>query len=206
MSRKESTSVACLQLAFLGAEGTGKASLINHVLGNGNNNVRGKPDVNDIIRDKTIAIPGMMNIVIMDTSDLHNFPPMKRVTIQRANIFVLVFALDNQKSFQEIESYHNDIMEIKKGSHDYVDNKVPIVVVGNKSEVPVEKQIDKTDLIDKVVNQWDCKYIETSAKTGYNINALLETVIQEIRLAYGIDTDKKSRKSSVAKKLKSIFA
>lgn len=207
MSRKTSTSVACLQLAFLGGKGTGKASLIHHVLGNGYNEHQGKPDVSDMW-NKTIAIPGMMSIVIMDTSDLHNFPPMKRVAIQRANIFVLVFALDDERSFREMENYYNDIMEIKRGSNEYVDNKVPIVIVGNKSEVPIEQQLDKNDVIDKVVNQWDCKYIETSAKTGDNIKAFSETMEEEIREAYGIKkpANKKQRKVSVAMKLKSIFA
>jgi Ras family. len=195
----------CLQLAFFGAPDTGKASLIHQILDNGFVEEGAKENILVNCKNKTFAIPGMHNAVVMDTNDLHNFPPMKRVTIQRANIFVLVFAVNNEKSLDEVENYYHEIVEIKKGSTEYHNNRIPIVVVGNKSELSVNRRINSTVIQHKVVEEWDCKYIEVSARNGTNIRELKQTIIEEARLSYNAPKPRK-KKQSIAYMFKSLIS
>ena len=194
----------CLQLAFFGAPDTGKASLIHQILDNGFIEEGAKENVFANCKNKTFVIPGMHNAVVMDTNDIHNFPPMKRVTIQRANIFVLVFAVDNEKSLDEVENYYNEIVEIKRDSPEYHNNRIPIVVVANKSELSGNWRVNRTVVRHKV-EEWGCKYIEVSARNGTNILELKQTIVEETRLSYNAAKPRR-KKYSIAHKFKSLIS
>ncbi|XP_066911347.1 GTP-binding protein Di-Ras1-like [Clytia hemisphaerica] len=211
MSRKTSVGSwgICLQVAFLGGQGTGKASLIHQVVGHGFVQYGAKENIQDCI-NKTLPLPGMPNAVIMNTCDLHSFPPMKRVAIQRANIFVLVFAVDDEKSIVEVENYYNAIMELKRECNDYHNNRVPIIVVGNKSEGDGERKFDVEQFIYKMEQEWQCRYIEVSAKYGWNINKLKNMIIEETRLSYNVPlappTSSRKKKNSIAGRFKLLMS
>ena len=211
MSRK--TSVGnwgiCLQLAFFGSKGTGKASLIHQIVGNGFVETQAKENIH-LCADKTLAIPGMPNIIIMDTNDLHNFPPMRRVAIQRANIFVLVFSVDSETSADNIDDYYELIKEIKCQCNDYHNKKIPIVVVANKCDI-VENQrtVDLDGVRRKVVKQWGCRYIEVSAREGDHVNQLRTIIYEETRLSYNVPvspSSSKKKRNSIAGRFKLLVS
>lgn len=49
----------------------------------------------------------------VDTSDLDEFPAMKRVYIETGNAFVIVYAIDDKRSYEFAKSLCDEIYSIK---------------------------------------------------------------------------------------------
>ena len=142
--------------------------------------------------------------------DRPSSPKTVKFAIQRANIFVLVFSMDDEKSILEVENYYNDILELKRESNDYHNNRIPIVVVGNKSEGDVERKFNLEQFIYKIEQEWQCRYIEVSAKYGLNIAKLKSIIIEETRLSYNVPlvppTSSRKKKNSIAGRFKLLMS
>eukprot|EP00058_Branchiostoma_floridae_P019560 XP_002605050.1 hypothetical protein BRAFLDRAFT_85196 [Branchiostoma floridae] len=65
---------------------------------------------------------------ILDTSGSFEFPAMRKLSITNANAYLLVYAIDNPQSFEEIKSIRQEIIDIR-GEVGIA--KLPVVVVGN---------------------------------------------------------------------------
>ncbi|PIO53023.1 Ras family protein, partial [Teladorsagia circumcincta] len=72
--------------------------------------------------------------------------------------FILVYAIDDKKSFEIIQVIHDKIMETVG------DNKVPIVIVGNKLDLQHASRMVTKEDGSKLAQKWRAAFIETSAK------------------------------------------
>ena len=211
MSRKTSVGSwgICLQLGFFGSQATGKASLIHQVIGNGFVEREAKENMH-LCAGKALAIPGLPNALIMDTNDLHHFPPMRRVALQRANIFVLVFSADREASVRTMKDYYRDIIDIKYKCTDYHNNRIPIVVVANKCDIAENmRSVDLDNVKRMVVKEWGCRFVEVSALTGSNINELKRVIHEETRLSYNVlisPSSSKKKKLSISGRFKVLVS
>ena len=80
--------------------------------------------------------------------------------------FLLVFALDNYESFTSLKSTYQRICKIKN-------NKTPIVLLGNKCEIPEnEKKVTRNE-VEELAKSWGVQYLEVSSKTDCNGNVKL---------------------------------
>ncbi len=94
---------------------------------------------------------------------------MRDVSLASADAFLLVFALDDASSWQEVVRLR-DMVQAAKDSTD-----VPIVVVGNKSDLPRDNDLpDEATLDATVVFDWENGYVECSAKDRLHINKIFK--------------------------------
>ena len=201
MSRKKSANSEVFKLAVLGDRRCGKATLIHRLLGNGYVEDL-KPTIYDY-SEKAVRFNDVCNknIQIVDTSDLHLYPPMKKVTLGMAEAFILVFAINDVTSFRRLSEYYDDIMEIKSraGSH-----QVPFIVVGNKVDLEQERQVEMDEVEDLVVWKWKRKFVEVCLRDGTNYDMLLKNLEEEIVKVIG-PLRTTVRKKSLLTRLKSVF-
>ena len=87
--------------------------------------------------------------------------------------FLCVFAVDDMKSFEDIESYRGDILSIKA-----LDD-VPMVLVGNKIDLP-RREVNH-ELAQAFAQNHHMPYVETSAKTNQGVDDAFYTLVREIR-------------------------
>ncbi|CAI8042046.1 Ras-like protein (Fragment) [Geodia barretti] len=71
--------------------------------------------------------------------------------------FLIVFAIDNMKSFEDIDSYRGQIRRVKDA------DDIPMLLVGNKIDLP-RRDVDQK-LASTYAKTHNMPYIETSAKT-----------------------------------------
>ena len=110
----------------------------------------------------------------MDTAGDPDYQSMLDTWIISGDGFLLVFALDNYESFTTLKSTYKRICKIKN-------NKTPIVLVGNKCEIPEnERKVSKNEA-DELALNWQVPYLEVSSKTDCNGN---------IKLAFKIIAEK----------------
>ncbi|GFS52619.1 GTP-binding protein Rit2 [Nephila pilipes] len=100
-------------------------------------------------------------VTVADTPASTFFPRELNVQIIRGKGFLVVFAVDNAESFQEANRLLNLIQSIRGDS-------VPIILVGNKADLE-ERQVASQEAQELANEYSNCKYIEASARTSYNV-------------------------------------
>ena len=113
------------------------------------------------------------SIEILDTAGEEEFLSMRLPYIRKGDAFMLIYAIDNRASFEEIEHFQADILR-NKGSMD-----VPIVLCGNKCDLDEKREIT-TGEGEVLAHQMNCPFFETSAKTNTNISNAYEAAVREI--------------------------
>lgn len=87
--------------------------------------------------------------------------------------FLLVFAVNNSKSFEDISLYREQIKRVKDA------DDVPMVLVGNKCDLPT-RAVDMKEA-QEVARQYGIPFVETSAKTRMGVDDAFYTLVREIR-------------------------
>jgi Ras family protein len=93
-----------------------------------------------------------------------------------------VYSLASRQSFEIIKIIREKILNyagIVPNSYSKGLEWVPIVIVGNKSDLHENRQVETQEL-QKLALQWKCVYIETSAKLNQSVARVFELMIQEI--------------------------
>ena len=84
--------------------------------------------------------------------------------------FLLVFAINNKESFEEIKRRRERIIKGKHG------NFVPMILVGAKQDLENERVV-RYEEAKELADSWGIEYIETSAKTNYNVKEAFENLV-----------------------------
>lgn len=109
---------------------------------------------------------------IWDTSGQENYRSVTRSFYRRANCALLVFDVTNKESFTNCDFW---IREIKMNSKE----DVVIYLVGNKFDMD-QSEVNQWEAIEYASKHGISGYIETSAKSGHNIDYLFEVVGQKL--------------------------
>ncbi|UCC20073.1 MAG: GTP-binding protein [Promethearchaeota archaeon] len=103
-----------------------------------------------------------LNFIIWDVGGQEKFDLNRARFYNGANAAFIVIDRTRINNLDSIEKWNNDI---KKAVH----RNIPIVVVGNKSDL-IDEIVISEDEIKKVAKDLDFHYILTSALTGENVN------------------------------------
>ena len=163
------------RIMFLGANKTGKTSIIRQFLYD-KFSVNYKETVDDMYRGEFEIHSRTIGFDIQDVSGayVYEFPGMLNVSLTSADAFVLVFSLDSNQSWEEVARMR-DTIQAAKGT------EVPIVVVGNKSDLESDPEIPHESLEATVIFDWENGYVESSAKERSNINKIFRELLQQAK-------------------------
>ncbi|GBP97598.1 Ras-like protein 1 [Eumeta japonica] len=142
------------------------------------------PTIEDSYR-KQVVIDGETCLLdILDTAGQEEYSAM-RDQYMRTGGFLLVFAVNSAKSFEDIGSYREQIKRVKDAE------EVPMVLVGNKCDLHAWA-VDMAQARE-VAKQYGVPFVETSAKTRMGVDDAFYTLVREIRKDKEL-RGKKSRK------------
>ena len=111
----------------------------------------------------------VVKLQIWDTAGQERFRTVTRSYYHNADSVLIVFDLTNRKSFENINKWIEDI-------NNFCPENICYNIVGNKADIVSNIQVTK----DEIENKYKCKYIETSAKDGNNIDILFDTIAKEL--------------------------
>jgi small GTP-binding protein len=114
----------------------------------------------------------MLNI--LDTAGQEEYRALRDEYMRAGDGFLMVFDLTNSKTFNELEQFRIQIQRSKDNEHP------PIVVVGNKADLPDDLKKVSTKDAQALCQKWGVKYMECSAKTRTNIDESFELLVKEI--------------------------
>ena len=121
---------------------------------------------------KTIEINGKnIKLQIWDTAGQERFRTITYSYYRGAHGIILVFDLTDINTFYNIAYWLNEI-------NTHAGEKIPILLVGTKSDL-ISKRMVPPNTINEFIDTKNIQYVETSAKTGDNIdNVFLDMVFQ----------------------------
>lgn len=162
-------------VTIMGHVDHGKTSLLDYI--RQTNVVAGEAGgITQHIGAYTVTLDGNRNITFLDTPGHEAFTAMRARGAQLTDIVVLVVAADDAVMPQTVEAI----------SHAQAAN-VPIIIAINKIDKPnanpekIRQQLAERNIL---VEEWGGKYqcVELSAKTGKNVDLLLEKILLEAEL------------------------
>lgn len=176
------------KLVVVGAGGVGKSALtiqlIRHYFVD-----EYDPTIEDSYR-KQVVIDGETCLLdILDTAGQEEYSAMRDQYMRTGEGFLLVFAVNNAKSFDDIAMYREQIKRVKDT------DDVPMVLVANKCDLQV-RSIDLKDT-KEAAQSYNIPFIETSAKTRMGVDDAFYTLVREIRrdrISKGRDRKRRDRR------------
>jgi small GTP-binding protein len=161
-------------VSLLGDATVGKTCLVNSLKGLGfDENQIATIGVDDVI-DEAKFDNKIYKFKIFDTAGQERYTSISTNTIQLADGFFLVFAVDNKNSFERITFWMQNIEEKVQINH-----KV-IIIIGNKIDVQGDKRVVSNEEALQFAKKYKLKYLETSAKTGFRVKEAFKTLYEDI--------------------------
>lgn len=88
--------------------------------------------------------------------------------------FVLVYAINSRPSFEEIQTFYQQILRVK--DTDYI----PMTLVGNKCDLENEREISSVEG-KELARKMNAKFVESSARYRVNVDEAYYTLVRSIR-------------------------
>ncbi|KAJ5070012.1 ras gtpase [Anaeramoeba ignava] len=184
-----------VKVCIFGAGGVGKSSIVTKFI-----DERFLPEydptIEDFFRKRITLNDEQINFSIIDTAGNEEYSLIIENWIKESNIFVLVYSITRKLSLKEVQFFHDKIQRF------FDCENYPKVLIGNKSDLFTKREVS-IEKGKKLAKELNCKFIETSAKTGENINQIFyETILLEIERLKTIENQKENQNNQNQKKKK----
>ncbi|XP_061900289.1 ras-related protein Rab-41 isoform X2 [Entelurus aequoreus] len=179
------------KLVFLGEQSVGKTSLITRFMYDSFDNTYQATIGIDFLSKTMYLEDRTVRLQLWDTAGQERFRSLIPSYIRDSTIAVVVYDITNLNSFQQTSKWIDDV-RTERGSD------VIIMLVGNKTDLADKRQIT-TEEGEQRAKELNVMFIETSAKTGYNVKQLFRRVAAALP---GMDsTAEKSKEDMIDIKL-----
>jgi GTPase KRas protein len=132
------------------------------------------PTIEDSYR-KQVAIDDEVALLdILDTAGQEEYSAMREQYMRTGEGFLLVYSVTERESFNELSTFYQQILRVKDT------DDVPILLVGNKSDLTEERAVSFEEG-QKLARQFQCEFLETSAKQGINVDQAFHDLVRKIR-------------------------
>ena len=164
-----------IEIGIIGDKDTGKTSLLNNYFGMGfEKDMTSTIGIDRFIKEIESIKNKKYKLKIIDTAGQEVFRSLVLSIFKNCKGLILVYAIDDEKSFENVKfRWIQDI-------NDSLDmSKTPIILVGNKIDLKDERIISEEEG-QKLANDNNFEFLETSAKTGENVNEIFQTIFEII--------------------------
>lgn len=171
----EDKNLARYKLILFGDERVGKTSLVERY-------------VNDKFEENYISTLGynvyekrvpcgdyIVSLMLYDIGGQEKFVELRKKYAHGAQTALIVFDVTNERSYDRVEKWVQEL-------HRFV-GEVPFIIIGNKIDLEEQRKIE-TYMGDKIcMDLGAITYIETSAKSGVNVEMAFEQLaIETLRM------------------------
>lgn len=124
---------------------------------------------------KRIKVGGQdYNLQVVDTAGQDEHMIMHDSYIMNVHGYIIVYSVNSDKSFKVAQNVHEKLKDLKG------ELGVPIVLVGNKKDLRMERVISFEDG-KRLADSWKAPFLEASAKENSSVREIFEKIIQVIQ-------------------------
>merc|ERR1712003_294967 len=156
------------KLVFLGDQSVGKTSIITRFMYDNFDNTYQATIGIDFLSKTMYFEDRTVRLQLWDTAGHERFRSLIPSYIRDSTVAVVVYDVANVNSFQQTSKWIDDV-RAERG------NDVIIMLVGNKTDLSDKRQVS-IDEGERKAQDLNVMFIETSAKTGYNVKQLFRRV------------------------------
>ncbi|CAL4064139.1 unnamed protein product, partial [Meganyctiphanes norvegica] len=139
-------------------------------------------------RNKVVTVDGSkVKLQIWDTAGQERFRSVTHAYYRDAHALLLLYDVTNKGSFDNTRAWLAEV-------HEYAQDDVVIMLIGNKGDVP-ERVLRREDG-ERLAREYNVAFMETSAKTGTNVDLAFMAVARELKARKSSNPDE--RKFNVA--------
>lgn len=132
------------------------------------------PTIEDSYRRQVTIDDETCILDILDTAGQDEFSTFKYEYMRIGQGFVLAYSITSKSSFDEIGRLKEQYSGFKDS------DKIPMVLVGNKSDLDDERQITTQEGSERAAG-WKIPFFETSAKNRINVEEPFFELVRDIR-------------------------
>jgi len=136
-----------------------------------------EPTKADSYRKKVVLDGEQCSVDILDTAGQEDYLAIRDNYYRSGEGFVIAFSITDPDSFESAMDFREQILRVKNSDNN---EKVPIVLVGNKGDLSENRRISQV-LAEQRAELWGCPYVETSAKTRANVDKVFYDLMREVR-------------------------
>ena len=161
-----------LKYVVIGDSGVGKSNIVLRYINN-TFSEEFKTTVGVEFGAKNLEInKKIYRIQIWDTAGQENFRSIARAYYKNSVCACIVYDISNQSSFKSVQGWIDDC--VKQTS-----KKVLLLLIGNKSDLKDMREVSYEEG-EEFAKSHKMIFLETSAKTGYNISKIFEQSVLQI--------------------------
>ncbi|XP_050534480.1 ras-related protein Rab-37 isoform X3 [Daktulosphaira vitifoliae] len=121
-------------------------------------------------RNKVISVEdSKVKLQIWDTAGQERFRSVTHAYYRDAHALLLLYDVTNRTSFDNIRAWLSEI-------RDYANDQVVIMLIGNKADCSTSDRIIKKEEGEKLAQEYSVTFMETSAKSGLNVDVAFMAV------------------------------
>lgn len=132
------------------------------------------PTIEDSYRKQVVIDDKVTILDILDTAGQEEYSAMREQYMRTGEGFLLVYSVTSRTSFEELITYYQQIQRVKDVEY------IPVVVVGNKSDLETERQVSFEEGA-SLAKQLNAPFLETSAKQAINVEDAFYTLVRLVR-------------------------
>lgn len=133
-----------------------------------------EPTKADSYRKKIILDDQNIQVDILDTAGQEDYAAIRDNYFRSGDGFLCVASITEQESFNAAQELREQILRVKN------DDDIPFLLVGNKADLDERRQASQ-EFANELAASWKVPYVETSAKTRYNVDKVFYDLLREIK-------------------------
>jgi small GTP-binding protein len=178
------------KIIILGNPNVGKTSLILR-WAEGKFDEEGPENVDS--KTKSVMLGNKeVKLTVTDTAGQERFRTLTSSYYRNADAILVVFDITNEDSYTDVPAW------VEEGQRYAVDSIM--FLVGNKADVADQRVTEAAKAEEYAKDEEIAFYLETSAKTGHNVDALFLAVAKKLEGSYNPDGDEEADNNKKGKK------
>ena len=129
------------------------------------------------LKTMTLQSGKEVKLQIWDTAGQDRFRSITKNYYKGSHGIILIYDVTSLKTFENVKSWVSQI-------HEEISDKVVIYLVGNKIDMDDERKV-KTEEGQKLAEELGVPFVETSAKSGVNIDNIFSDITERIDKEFG---------------------
>ncbi|XP_067645593.1 ras-like protein 2 [Eurosta solidaginis] len=167
------SSVQTYKLVIVGGGGVGKSALTIQFI-QSYFVTDYDPTIEDSYTKQCVIDDIPAKLDILDTAGQEEFSAMREQYMRSGEGFLLVYALNDHSSFDEIPKFQKQILRVKDR------DEFPMLMVGNKCDLEQQRQVS-LDEAQTISRHLMIPYIECSAKLRVNVDQAFHELVRIVR-------------------------
>jgi GTPase KRas protein len=138
------------------------------------------PTIEDAYRKQLIVDNKMCFVEVIDTAGQEEYATLRDQWVREGQGFILVYSIASRSTFERLEVFRQSMLKVKR-------QKPIFMLVGNKCDKTYEREVSREEGI-ALARTFGCEFMETSARTAYNVELLFTNLVRALRQTKRLET------------------